>query len=156
MILINISCSSKISEEKGDFLRYNKFLASNKLFNQNNILQSSKIILCIPVDGCEDCVEKCTVFMKKNKNINYLIMATSKAECKKYKAKNNIEGTYGNLFFDENALSLKSGIYSAFPYIIYLDNNFNVENIVPINALNIQKELTQLNLVNDGFNIERE
>jgi hypothetical protein len=150
MMLIFLSCSTKFKEQNNDFQRYENFLKSNNIFNKNEI-QKSKIILFIPVDGCEDCVSKCTVFIKNNKKIPCYIMSSNKKESNKYRIKNNITGLNKNIVFDEKAISLKSGIYSAFPYIMHFDKDLKIDNIVVLNALNIEKELTQLGRTSDDL-----
>lgn len=143
-VVILLSCSIEKNQNSEDFDRFNKFLNLKKI-TTNTVVRENKAILFIPVEGCETCVSKCVIFMKNNKKKFSVILGATRKEIKSFIKKNSID-LKGNLFIDNDATSLKIGVYSGFPYILYLDNEMNVKRHISLNVLNIDKELDELKL----------
>jgi hypothetical protein len=144
--LVVISCENKDSKkESKEFVTFEKYFAKNIFFQDN--IHRRNIIFFIPIDGCDDCVNKSISFMKKYpNNFSYVLIAATKPHLRLFEKKFSISKIQNlNAFYDCKD-AIRDGIYSGFPYIIQLNERNEIVQKITLNALNIESELLKIEM----------
>jgi hypothetical protein len=107
--------------------------------------KGAKVVLFVPLEGCNPCINKMLKFAKSNFDNNNFIFVISDYRVKLMKIKLGMDSIYpDNLIIDSTALAIRLNLINARPVAYLLNENGIIKDSLEININNWEDAEIQL------------
>ena len=135
ILLFFISCKEELFKSEKNIL--------NELTEIENVLETKKSIIIIPLNGCGTCTQEIIKFSKLNFNNNKIKFILTGVNAQNFLTYNEIKDVTKYFIIDEYSTLISQGLIENKPLIFYIENN-EITKKVTFDNNNVKKIISNL------------